>query len=160
VLAVATLKDCAEELRYKKESDETKELLLEVQAQLISRLRLCHLPTSADLYSAEEAASVMDRWELESQNAHTDAARIMKDYLADVRDVLQRLEVEDVQRSPVVDTQTPEEIQAATITQLRALLAQLEEGAFAVREVRTTPRGWLEEIIIQGRRESTERRES
>ena len=153
VLAVATLKEFGEELRYKDDANEMKVLLLEVQAQLIARLRLCHLPTSADMYTAEEAASVMSRWETESRNAYTHAARVVRDYLEDVRDVLQRLKVEHVRRTPAVEVQTPEEVQAATITQLRALLAQLEAGAFAVREVRTTQRGWLEEIVIQGRRE-------
>ncbi|AFD27767.1 hypothetical protein [Deinococcus gobiensis] len=160
VLAAATLKDLAEDLGVKNDTDEATMLLLEAQEQLLARMRACHLPTHPDVYSAADAATVLDRWEPELQTVKTHTAHILQMYLDDVRGVLKRLKVEHVRRSPAVDVQTPEEVQAATITQLRALLAQLEAGAFAVREVRTTQRGWLEEIVIQGRHTPVERTES
>lgn len=160
VLAAATLKDLAEEISFKKDEEEPRVLLLDAQERLIARMRACQLPTSADLYSAAEAASVLDRWEPEVQDAHTEMSVVMDFYLEDVRGVVERLRVEHVRRGPAVEVQTPEEVQAATITQLRALLAQLEAGTFSVREVRTTQRGWLEEIVIQGRHTPVERTES
>lgn len=160
VLAAATLKDLAEEISFKKDEEEPRALLLDAQERLIARMRACQLPTSADLYSAPEAVTVLDRWEPEVQDAHTEASVVMDFYLEDVGGVVERLKVEHVRRSPAVEVQTSEEMQAATIMQLRALLAQLETGAFAVREVRTTQRGWLEEIVIQGRHTPVERTES
>lgn len=151
VLAAATLKDLAEDLSLQDDA-QVRELLLEVQGLLLARLRSCQLPTTPDLYSVTEATAVLDRWESAGDDVHTDAARILSDYLDDVNKVLKRSAVKHLRRSNVIQDQTPEALRDDTIRQLRQLLDDVETGTLDLREVSVTRRGALETITLQGRR--------